>query len=247
MGTQHYLSDLLVSARLPSFMRAFRAAYPMDLSSGSETQLSTVVKAYVLSPLIPAWMRSIRKRSAGQHFPPNWIQRDLAEKAGFGELPASDVRASSAFEQEQYDLFKFELLGGAIPYHEETSSAHGIDTRFPLLDFRLVELLFDVERRWKLDGPNIRHLQRAAMKEFLPREVSEDHLKKNFHHALNRYLRSLYSGPYQEFVSRSRLKCAEFVDMSIVRDACRGYLDGSQHDATAVWLAFNLEKWLSKL
>lgn len=247
MGTLHYLSDLLTSGRLPSFLKAFHSAYPIDLSSGSATSFEMVVKAYVLSPLIPKWLRSRRKRSSGQKFPPAWIQPSLAERAGFDRLPGSDVRADSAFEQEQYDLFKFELLGGAIPYHEETSAAHSIDTRFPLLDMRLVDLLFDVERRWKLDGPDIRRLQRSAMKSFLPKAVNEDHLKKNFHHALNRYLRELFAKPYRELIADPNLRAAEYLDMTVVSAACEDYVEGRHNDPTPVWLALNLERWLQTL
>lgn len=246
MGTLHYLSDLLKSGRLTEFYRAFRSAYPIDLSSGRHMGLWQVLKAYVLSPLIPHWVRQVRRKTEGNPFPPPWMSPDLARTSGFAHrLPYSQYRSSGGFEQQQLDLFAYELLGGPIPCHEEASAVHGIDTRFPLLDLRLVRLMFSLDRRWKLDGPVVRRMQRAAMKEFLPPIVQEDHLKKNFHHALHRYTHELYSKPFREYLSSGNIRGAEYLDMLRLRELGDDYLSGKSKDPTALWLAFNLEKWLA--
>ncbi len=245
MGRLNYFSDLLRSGRWRSLWRELRGAYPYDYSTGKRVTLEFILRAYILAPLEPRWLKSFRKVQVSRSFPPPWINRSLAERAGLaGFLPRPEPPFfPSKYMQDCYEVFYYELLGAAVPYNDGTSAHFAIDTRFPMLDLRLVETLFALPRRWKISRGRVRNLQRRAMEPFVPRKVLADHLKKDFHPALDRYLRQLYPkmlGPLFEAKSR---RSAEYVNWEAVRDSYDAYLAGKAKP-NPLWAALNLEYWL---
>ena len=245
MGTLHYLADLARGGHWLALWRALRSVYPVDLSTGKHTDLNDLFKAYMLSPFLPDWLRRMRGTLEGRPYPPAWIAPDLVAEAGLDERPISvDNPYHTAYDRNAYDLFHYELLGGAIPFHDDCSGAFAVDTRFPFLDVRLVEAMFAMKRRWKLDGPHIRRMQKRAMQPFLPPEILADHLKKNFHGALHAFTRRAYQPLFREFLARGDQLAREYMDWQVVERCGADYFSSAAADPGPLWLALNLERWL---
>lgn len=245
MGTLHYLSDLAGGGHWLGLWRALRSVYPVDLSTGKQTCLNDLFKAYILSPFLPDWLRRLRGTLEGRPYPPPWIAPALVAEAGLHDRPISvDNPYHTAYDRNAYDLFHYELLGGAIPFHDDCSGAFAVDTRFPFLDIRLVEAMFAMNRRWKLDGPHIRRMQKRAMQPFLPAEILADHLKKNFHGALHAFIRRAYEPLFREFLAGRDQLAREYLDWPVVERCGADFFSGAAADPGPLWLALNLEKWL---
>ena len=249
MGTLHYLCDLFRTGNWAGLIKAMASIYPLDKSTGRRTSLPHLVLAYVLSPLLPDWLRRLRGTAQGMPFPPPWIASDLLKRTGFDYSPPRERKVifESAFDAQNYALFNYELLNGAIPFHDDCSAAFALDTRFPLLDIRLVETLFATERRWKLDANEVRRLQKAAMAPFLPPEILRDHLKKNFHHALHRYTQRALEGPVKAMLAGSAQPARAYLNWSYIERSSADFLAGRLADPAPVWLALNLNRWLAQL
>lgn len=245
MGTLHYLSDLFRSGNWLSLWRALHAVYPIDLSTGKRTHLPELVKAYILSAFLPNWMRRMRGTLEGRPYPPPWIAPSLIAEAGLRERPESrDNPYRSAYDRSAYDLFHYELVGAAIPFHDDCSGAFAADTRFPFLDVRLIETMFSLARRWKLDGGHVRRMQKAAMQPFLPQEILADHLKKNFHGALHDFTWRTYAPMFRDFLAGRDHLSREYMDWQMVEAYGADYLARPGADPGPLWLALNLEMWL---
>jgi asparagine synthase (glutamine-hydrolysing) len=246
MGRINYLADLLIRARLWSLYQELRGVYPYDFSTGKRTSAKKIALAYMYAPLEPAWLTTLRKRRVQRSYPQPWILPSLARRTGLldrwprGEGPSFPT----VYTQDCYDVFHYELLT-AVEYHDAVSAPFGIETRFPLLDLRLVEHLFALPRHWKLNRGRSRILQKRAMAGILPDKVLRDHLKKDFHPTLERFLVREYQKLVPAMLDSGRQRSAEFIDWSVIRqkyDACMN----KQEKSTPLWFALNLERWLCR-
>ena len=249
MGTLHYLSDLLHTGKWINLVKSLRSIYPVDLSTGRKTSLKHIAIAYMLSPILPDWVRKMRGTYKGMPFPPPWISPELLKQTNLGQSFPERIapKFSSAFDTQFYDLFYFELLNGAIPYQDEVSGAFALETRYPYLDIRLIETMFALDQRWKLDGDNIRLLQKQAMKPFLPKEIYTDHLKKNFHGALHRFTRKTLKEPVENLINGKGQLSREYIHWPAVQKHMELFFSGQTHDPTPLWLTLNLERWLNNM
>ena len=247
MGTLHYLSDLFRGGKWIELAQELRGMYPVDYSTGKRTSLEDLFRSYVLAPLMPEWIRRVRKVQLGQRFPPKWVASALVARTGVGQtLPKTDAPTfPTAYGQWSYELLHHEVVGGVIPYQDVVSSAVGVETRYPLLDIRLVEALFALPREWKLYRGKVRVLQKKAMAGLLPDEILRDHLKKNFHPTLNRFLREAYQQPIEDLLTSPKPMVREFVDWPVLDAYYRSFVSGRVSDPSPLWGAMNLEKWLS--
>jgi len=248
MGTLHYLSDLFRTGHWLKLLEAFGTVYPIDQSTGRKSRLGELFRAYILSPVLPDWVRRMRGTFEGRPYPPPWISDTLVREAGLGlRVLRGENPYRSAYDRQNYDLFHHELLGAALPFHDDCSGAFAIDTRFPFLDLRLVEAMFALERRWKLDGGNIRMMQKRAMEPFLPPEILRDHLKKNFHGALHAFTQRTYGEVFRKLLSGTGQLSREFIDWRALQRYGDAFLSGAVTDPGPLWLALNLEIWLKGL
>ena len=150
---------------------------------------------------------------------------------------------TSAYDQHNFDLLYYELLGAAIPYQDVCSGAFDVDTRFPLLDIRLIEAVFAMDRRWRLDRKNVRLLQKSSMAPFLPPEILQDHLKKNFHHALHRFTQHQYKQVVQNLINNKKALSREFLHWPTITRYAERFVSGADTNPGPLWLATNLEHW----
>lgn len=245
MGRNNYFADLLVHGHLGTLYQEFRGAYPHDYSTGKRVSLKKLLLAYIVSPLEPYWLKDLRKRRLGKAFPPEWIQPTLARSTGLAEqLPRpAPPHFPTIYEQDCYEVFYYELLGGGIRYQEVASAAFGIETLFPLLDIRLVETMFRLPREWKLHKGRGRRMQKATMQPYLPKEILIDHLKKDFHPILDRYLQDHYGEMLRPVMeSRQRLS-SDYIDWKHIDVLYQQFLAGGVKPYP-LWVALNIEKWL---
>lgn len=110
-----------------------------------------------------------------------FFSRDLREKlAGYDaaeELAASLPEAFARWHplhQAQYIETRFLLPGYILSSQgDRMAMAHGVETRFPFLDHRLVEFAASIPAGMKLRGLREKHILRDATADLLPASISE--------------------------------------------------------------------------
>ena len=246
MGDLTYFADLLRQGRWRSLYREVRSVHPWDRSTGKRTSLADLVRSYTIAPLIPNWASALRRSHLGRPFPPNWMSRDLVARTGVGRhIPRRPPpHFPTLYAQYCYDVFHHEIVSANLPYHDVTSATFAVDTRFPLMDVRLVEALFALPRTWKIHLGAVRMLQKRAMAFVLPKEVLTDHLKKDFHPTLNRFQRQIYRDQLGGPFTGTRQLSGGYVDWGKLETSYRSFVDAGVGNPYPLWLAVNLERWL---
>jgi asparagine synthase (glutamine-hydrolysing) len=133
--------------------------------------------------------------------------------------------------------------------HEALGATFNVDTRFPLLDRKLVEYMFAAPREHKICRGQTRMLQRRAMEGILPAVVTQEHLKKNFNPILWRQQSGHFRQTLDTFFEQREFRVAEYMDMDWLRGAyssLKAGNGGGQSDYV-LWYALNLESWLQTL
>ena len=245
-GQLDYFADLLRRGRWRELRREIAGVYPMNPITGKPTALGPLLRAFLLSPLWPKWMRQLRGSHNGIAYPPDWISRDLRVRAGMGRrLPdPSRPRFDDHFDQSCWDLFFYELVGASAHYHDCAGAPFALDTRLPLMDVRLVETMFATPRHWKYREGRVRAMQKQAMQPFLPREILEDHIKKDHHPTVTRFMQHALREQVSRLLDGNQQLSRAYVDWSSLRRHAEPFFAGRPYNPLPIWLAIALERWL---
>jgi len=248
LGRLHYFADLLRAGRIPSLVREIRSFYPLDRSTGRRTSLQKLAIDYALTPLLPRGLkRFLRYRILKNGQPGPWVHPDLIRRTRIDEKirqgPPRVYR--DHYRQQCWEVFNYELLTLNLAVHDGLDAPFGVQTRFPMLDRRLVEYLFAVPREQKIAGGRSRILQRKALEGILPEVVLREHLKKNFHPAMERQQRAHFQAELDRVFSRTHPLSAGYVNWDVLRSGYREFLHGKAW--YPLWFALNVELWLEKV
>lgn len=248
MGRLNFMADLLRAGRLPSLLHELRGVYPYDRSTGKRVSLRKILVAYLFAPLEPWWLKDLRKRRMKAAYPPAWITPELARSSGLAAglpRPGADLPVfDSVFDQDCFEVFHYELRP-TLEIHEAVSAPFGIRTRFPLLDIRLIERMFATPREWKIRDGKVRIMQKQAMQDILPPEIVADHLKKDFHPTLEKFLRDQYHRLLTPMLAQGDLRSAAYVDWRGIEQLLAAFMAG-RGKSYPLWCAYSLESWLRR-
>ena len=242
---------MLRSGRLATLWREARALYPIDPSSRKRTTRRKLLIDYTLAPLLPrAVKQRARRLFRGERLVPPWVEPGFARRVGLAERVRRRPprRFRDAYRQYCSEDFEQILMDVTLPIHEALGSRFGVDTRFPLLDRRLVECLFAVPREEKVREGQTRLLQRRAMRGILPEVVEREHVKKNIHPVLRRQQQAHFAKALDELFSQPRLLCEPYLDGRYLRDLHRRFVSGTADPdiENVLWHGLNLESWLQQ-
>ena len=245
-GQLDYFADLLRQGRWGELRREIAGVYPMNPITGKPTALGPLLRAFVLSPLWPAWMRQWRGSHNGIAYPPDWVSPALLARAGIGRrLPdPKRPRFRDHFDQSCWDLFFYELCGASAHYHDCAGAPFAVDTRLPLMDVRLVETLFATPRHWKYCEGRVRTMQKAAMQPYLPREILEDHIKKDHHPTVTKFMQQALRQQVQQLLEGRDQLSRAYVDWPRLLRHTEPFFAGQPYNPLPIWLTMALERWL---
>jgi asparagine synthase (glutamine-hydrolysing) len=235
--------------RLVSLWHEVRGVYPVDRTKDIRTSLRKIVQFYVVGPLVPRSVKRLARRAVtGQDPVPAWIDRSLAERTGLADRinAGPEQLYADAYRQDCFEVFTSSLVNTTLPLHESLGAAFGIETRFPLLDRRLVEYMFAAPREQKIRRGEVRLLQRRAMKGLLPEVVLTRHVKKNLNPVLKRQQHGNFVVELKKLFSGGPLRCEQYIDRGYLHESYRRYQANGGGDKTTLvlWYAMNLEAWL---
>lgn len=247
-GRYHFLADLLKSGRLIELAKEISSLFPYDLSTGKPTSLKRLTAAYIASPLMPRGFRTWLRQRQGRGLYPIWINPDLARRTHLAERIAQGPRRvfPDHYRQDCLEVFESILINVTVPIHEALGATFNVDTRFPLLDRKLVEYLFAAPREHKIRHGQTRMLQRRAMEGILPPVVTQEHLKKNVNPVLWRQQQNNFAETLKGFFAQRTFRVADYIDVDWMRRSYDDFLGnrGAGQTAYVLWYALNIESWL---
>ena len=245
-GELNYFADLARQGHWYRLLREIRGVYPIDPLTGRHTELISLLRGFLLSPLRPKWLQQMRGTYNGLPYPPDWMSTDLLRRSDLGDrLPDPErPRFRNVYDQSCWDLFYYELVGASAHYHDCAGASFGIETRCPLLDVRLVEAMFATPREWKLREGRAREMQKRAMGPYLPREIIEDHVKKDHHPTVTRFMQTVLREPIQELLDGNGQMARAYLDWDKLTTHAEPFFAGNSYNPLPIWLGMALERWL---
>lgn len=149
-----------------------------------------------------------------------------------------NVKKESYFDLMTHYDFKT-LLPALLQVEDRMSMAHGIESRVPLLDHKIVELAATIPADIKFKNGDMKHIFKNVTRPYLPKEILERKDKMGFPTPINDWI----NGDAKSFVmdilgSKNALE-RDIIDNRIVRDSLE--LEGKY--SRKVWGLLSLEIW----
>lgn len=130
-------------------------------------------------------------------------------------------------------------LQALLHVEDRTSMAWGIESRVPLLDYRLIELMVSVPPDIKFRNGQLKHIFKRTVKNLVPEPIIKRRDKMGFPVPLNKWL----AGPLRDFVAdillSQRSRQRDIFNPAALEEA----LISEPQFSRAVWGALSLELW----
>jgi len=124
--------------------------------------------------------------------------------------------------------------------------AHGVETRLPFLDYRLVTLLFGLSSEWKMKGPWNKYILRQSMAGSIPESVRTRHDKMGFPVPAKRWVATALYEPLQDLLSSQEMKEAGFYNVKTIRKDLELHCNGGEDCSSSLFNIAQFQLW-SKL
>jgi asparagine synthase (glutamine-hydrolysing) len=125
---------------------------------------------------------------------------------------------------------------------DRASMAVALEARVPLLDHRVVEFAWQLPRTVKVRGGTSKWLLRQVLDRHVPQNLI-DRPKMGFGIPLGEWLRGPLRDWAETFLEERRLREANLLDVTRVRQYWREHLDGRRNWQYLIWDVLMLETW----
>lgn len=200
----------------------------------------STVKSYIVQPLLRHW----NEHRGRPH--PTWLHRGQVDSSRFGLGRTSDMGPErSPLTRYLYRHVRHTNLPQVLTLQDHCAMAHGVESRVPFLDHRIVEFVFRLPDHFKLkDGIRKRILLETA-KKILPPQIIERRDKRVFVSKGNwMHLRERHAAALNEMASSRELREFGLIEPKTTKLFVESYINGRHNDEMAVWRLHSLWQWL---
>jgi asparagine synthase (glutamine-hydrolysing) len=212
---------------------------------------ASLTAAVARDPVMRAWVSSrllgrLRRRVAG---PSRWAATIApALAAGPGDPPPDQARAAAPNGTSLLTRALFhDVINGNVPLvlgiGDRNAMAHGIESRVPFLDHRLVELAFrlpdDVKAR---HGQSKRALREVAERR-LPAMVARRRARIGFGLPIGPWMRGPLRADLLEAARAPEISTSGVFRPAETVELVAGFLDGRHEEGAPVWRVYALAQW----
>jgi asparagine synthase (glutamine-hydrolysing) len=139
-----------------------------------------------------------------------------------------------------YDLRHY--LPGLLHVEDRTSMAWGLESRVPLLDYRLVELAQRIPAPLKLRGLETKRILRRAIGDLLPPAVAARRDKKGFPTPIDHWFAGPLTGWLETQLLGPEAQARGLFDPAYVRQALAAHRAGADRSRD-LWMLLNTHQW----
>lgn len=173
----------------------------------------------------------------------NEIRWNLLEpystKQTFKEIFNGDnVGKESYFDLMTHFDFKT-LLPGLLQVEDRMSMANGLESRVPLLDYKIVELAATIPADIKFKNGEMKHIFKKITKPYLPKAVLDRTDKMGFPTPLNDWINGEAKSFVMDILGSKNALNRDIIDNELVRTS----VDKENEFSRKIWGLLNLEIW----
>jgi asparagine synthase (glutamine-hydrolysing) len=193
----------------------------------------------VLGHLLPVGarmrLRDRRSRKTAGWLAPGFSEVSPKVRQGF------DAGREDALNGALLDSIRMRTLPGFLHYEDRNSMAHGVETRLPFLDYRLVTRLFALPGDRKVRDGMTKTLLRDAVAPTVPAAIVQRAAKEGYPAPLGRWLRHAHATRQDDWVDA--VDACPFVVREPWLDGYRQFLAGDEAGLASVWRGLILALW----
>ena len=134
-------------------------------------------------------------------------------------------------------------LPALLRYEDRLSMAFSIESRVPLLDYRLIEFAFSIDESLKIDQGWSKHIMRTALDKLLPSQITWRKDKKGYPTPFDVWSDGSHKQAIREMVSGHQSRLVNLVG----RDKLKRFFlawDQGKKDHQTLWRLLSMEIWL---
>ncbi len=151
---------------------------------------------------------------------------------------AENVDKNSYLDRMTHFDFKT-LLPALLQVEDRMSMAHGIESRVPFLDKRLVEFVATIPANVKMKDGNLKHILRESMSEYVPEVILKRKDKMGFPTPFTKWAKSETRDFIMDILSSQKAKQRELINNKRVLEK----IDSESSFGRNLWGVFCLELW----
>lgn len=151
---------------------------------------------------------------------------------------SSNVNSSSYFDRMTHFDFKT-LLPALLHVEDRMSMAHGLESRVPLLDHRIIELAATIPANFKLKDGDMKHIFKQVASEYLPESIKNRTDKMGFPIPLNQWMKGELRDYVHDILGSSKALGRNLIDNSKVLER----IETEPAFGRNIWGMLSLELW----
>jgi len=175
-----------------------------------------------------------------------WLDSDRFDSSSFGSGRTNDWGPEvSALTRYLYRHVRHTNLPAVLMYQDHSSMSHGVESRVPFLDHRIVEFIFQLPERFKLRRGIRKRILLETARKYLPAAIVERRDKRIFISKLSwMQLRIKRLEELREMAASNEMRTFAMFRPGQVQRCVDDYLSGKHNDEMAIWRLYTLWHWL---
>jgi len=150
--------------------------------------------------------------------------------------------ASDHLNRLMYIDLKTLLVDGYLEKLDKATMACSLEARVPLLDYRLVELAFQIPGRFKICGSSLKRILKRAVRELVPASVLRKS-KHGFAVPIDPWFRGELKDFTFDVLLDGQTRQRGYFNMGFIERLWREHVRGRHVRADHLWLLLNFELW----
>jgi len=141
-----------------------------------------------------------------------------------------------------YTDIKTYLPGDILVKVDRMSMANSLETRAPILDYRVVEYAASIPANLKLNGKESKYILKQSMSKLLTDDILYRR-KMGFSVPMSQWLRQEIKPVVEQFLFRANGGLSNFFDMSVLKSLWDQHQTGKRNLSQELWSLFMFEVW----
>ncbi len=157
----------------------------------------------------------------------------------------SVARKLSAAEKQSLWDFNHYLKDDLLVKVDRASMQYSLESRVPLLDYRLVEFAYNLSADLKIKNGTMKYLLKEVLYDHVPREIF-DRPKWGFAIPLGKWLKTDLKYLLDTYTSQAVIEKYHVVNYEVIKKLKKQYQNGKDYLFNRLWLIIVLHWWLEE-
>jgi asparagine synthase (glutamine-hydrolysing) len=154
----------------------------------------------------------------------------------------STLKATDKLTRLQFVDTKFYLPGDILVKVDRMSMANSLETRAPLLDYRLVEFAARLPVQLKMQRGVSKYLLKKVLQRHMPADMLTKR-KQGFAVPINHWFRTTLNGFAESVLLDDRCRTRGIFNPKVVAQVLKFHQQGQRDYSAWIWMLLNLELW----